>query len=81
MNLCEVIPAAVGRCDLGTPSCITDHRSTGCPVQTEMQGHTFRCQLRDGHWPEDHAWWLAAPVYGPTPLWTADNLIEDDWEA
>lgn len=55
---------------------------TPCPVETEMQEHRFRCQLRAGHEGE-HAWWLAAPVntWIPMPeVWTADLLLEDEWE-
>ena len=52
-----------------------------CPVQTEMAEHRFVCQLRAGH-QGDHAWWLAYPVntWLTMPSWTAETLIEDDWE-
>lgn len=54
---------------------------TVCPVQTEMAEHRFVCQLRAGH-EGDHAWWLAYPVntWLTMPSWTAETLIEDDWE-
>jgi len=54
---------------------------TACPVQTEMAEHRFVCQLRAGH-DGDHQWWLAAPVntWLAMPVWTAETLIEDDWE-
>lgn len=53
---------------------------TTCPVQTEMQGHRFVCTAPADHYPDAHVWWLAAPTYGPVPVWTAQNLIEDNWD-
>jgi hypothetical protein len=50
-----------------------------CPLQTEIGGHRFACILEPGHTDRDHFWWLAAPVSGPVPEWTGENLIEDDW--
>lgn len=51
-----------------------------CSLQTERQGHLFRCTLRRGH-DEDHIWWLAAPVntWIPLPVWNAETLTDDDW--